>query len=213
MNSAKELLKAKQFQSVLESFKNTNFTDRNVYANWLAQTYYFVSHSVRLSALGASKLSVHEPLSRRMIAHTTEEMGHHTIAQNDIRALGEKMEHFPELGVTKAFYQSQYYKVLFEHPAHLLGQIVMLEAVSVELGPWLYSVVKECYGDNAAKFVKVHAEEDQDHVEKALASIDKLPTENRIGVAENFMQACEMYSLILRTIGESAVNTQHKIPA
>lgn len=204
MSNAPELTQSAEFRFVLDTFRGLDFTDAGVYANWLAQTYFFVSHSVRLSALGAASLDVDHPLAKRMVAHTREENGHHLLAKHDIEALGKRLDDFPVFGVTSAFYQAQYYKVLFEHPSHLLGQILMLEAVSVELGPWLLDIVRNRFGRKASSFVEVHAHEDQDHVRKALEAVNTLPPENRRGVETNFRQACEMYFLILRSIREGA---------
>lgn len=202
MDRSNELIESPRFHFVIDYFRTLDFSDADVYANWLAQTYYFVSHSVRLSALGASKLDVDHPLSKRMVAHTREEAGHHILAKRDIEALGRKLEDFPQLGVTSAFYQAQYYVVLFEDPSHLIGQILMLEAVSVELGAWMYDLVLRKHGDAATRFVKVHAAEDQDHVRHAIAAVNALSDTQRKGVEKNFRQACEMYFLILRSIKE-----------
>ena len=213
MHDMKELLGSPRFRFVLDYFRTLDFSNPDVYANWLAQTYYFVSHSVRLSALGASRLDVDHPLSKRMVAHTREETGHHLLAKRDIEALDRDLDDFPQLGVTSAFYQAQYYVVLFEDPAHLIGQILMLEAVSVELGPWLHDLVHNRFGEAASRFVKVHAHEDQDHVQKALVALNDLPEAQQAGVAKNFSQACEMYYLILRSINEEtferAVDARH----
>jgi hypothetical protein len=198
------LLESPEFRFVIDYFRTVDFSNRDAYANWLAQTYYFVSHSVRLSALGASALDVDHPLAKRMVAHTREETGHHLLARRDIEGLGKNLSDFPVFGVTSAFYQAQYYKVLFENPSHLIGQILMLEALSVELGPWLLAIVEGRFGPNASRFVDVHAREDKDHASKALAALNELPAENRRGVEINFMQACEMYFLILRSIKEEA---------
>lgn len=200
----KELLKSNEYQYVLNYFNTMNFADKKVYANWLAQTYYFVSHSVRLSALGASKLDVDCPIGKRMQAHTMEEKGHHVLAEKDIQKLGYQLKDFPAFGVTNAFYQSQYYKVLFEHPYHLLGQIFMLEAFSVDAGPQMWATVKQSHGELACHFVRVHANEDIDHVKKALEAIESFPAEQKKGVTENFKQACELYYMILRSVNESA---------
>jgi uncharacterized ferritin-like protein (DUF455 family) len=197
-----ELLKSKEFTYVVEYFKTMDFSNKEIYANWLAQTYYFVSHSVRLSALGASMLPVDTAVGKRMVAHTMEEKGHHTVAAKDLEALGKTVSDYPAFGVTNAFYQSQYYKVMFEHPYHLLGQIFMLEAFSVEIGPWMYEIVKNAHGDKACRFVKIHAHEDVDHVQKALEAIQTFPKENQEGTAANFYQACEMYYNILKSVNE-----------
>lgn len=200
----RELLNSKEYKHVLNYFNKIDFSDKRIYANWLAQTYYFVSHSVRLSSLGASKLDVDCPIGKRMQAHTSEEKGHHVLARKDIEKLGYKIEDFPAFGVTNAFFQAQYYKVLFEHPYHLLGQIFMLEAFSVDAGPKMWSTVKKSFGDQASHFVRVHANEDVDHVKKALDAIESFPADTKVGVKENFNQACELYYMILKSVVESS---------
>ncbi len=198
-----ELHKSKEFRFVVDYFKTLDFSDKEIYANWLAQTYYFVSHSVRLMSLAASKLPIDSAVGRRMLAHIGEEKGHHTVALKDLEAMGKKMSDYPAFGVTSAFYQSQYYKVMFEHPYHLLGQILMLEAFSVQVGPGMYDVIKNAHGEKACKFVKIHAYEDVDHVDKAMLTIKSFPPDQQAGATENFYQACEMYYNILRTVQEA----------
>jgi hypothetical protein len=199
-----ELLKSNEFRFVVDYFKHMDFSDREIYANWLAQTYYFVSHSVRLSSLAAAKLPVDSAIGQRMAAHTVEEKGHHTVAIKDIESLGKKITDYPPFGVTSAFYQAQYYKVLFEHPHHLLGQIFMLEALAVEAGPWMHRLVKKCYGAQGTRFVRIHEHEDQDHVTKAIQAMNSFSDEHKAGTKENFFQACEVYYYILRSVNEAA---------
>src|SRR4051794_12951450 len=95
-----KLLSSDEFRFVVDYFQKMDFSNRDVYANWLAQTYYFVSHSVRLSSLAAAKLPVDCPIGQRMAAHTVEEKGHHAVAIKDIEALGKKISDYPPLGVT-----------------------------------------------------------------------------------------------------------------
>src|SRR5687768_17384452 len=79
--------------------------DIQIYAQYLAQTYYYVSHSTRLLALSASRFSVsHEDLHRRFIAHMVEEKGHHLIAAADLKKLGYDIKLISELPTTKVLY-------------------------------------------------------------------------------------------------------------
>src|SRR3712207_1317678 len=81
------------------------------YANALAQTYYYVSHSTRLLAVSASRFALEdEALHRRFAAHMVEEKSHHLLAAHDLKVLGHSLTDFPELPATHAFYESQYYK-------------------------------------------------------------------------------------------------------
>lgn len=202
-----KLLESKDLKFVVDYFKRMDFSDVDTYANWLAQTYYFVSHSVRLSSLAAASLPVDCPIGKRMAAHTVEEKGHHTVALKDIESLGKTLADYPPFGVTNAFYQSQYYKVMFEHPYHLLGQIFMLEAFAVIVGPWMYDVVKKSHGEKATRFVRIHQHEDQDHVEKALKAMNSYSQEHKAATVANFLQACEMYYQILRSLNEADYST------
>ncbi len=205
MTSSKEWLKSPEYKQVLNYLDTMDFSKREVYAHWLAQTYFFVSHSVRLSALGASKCDVDDPIGKRMATHTIEENGHHLLARKDLKTLGYNVADLPCYGVTSAFYQSQYYKVLFEDPVYLLGQILVLESLANELGEEAYKRIKSAHGALASTFVKIHALEDKDHVEKAIAAVDSLPEHKKQGIRANFFQAIEMYYLILRTVNERAL--------
>ncbi|HPI41407.1 MAG TPA: iron-containing redox enzyme family protein [Pseudobdellovibrionaceae bacterium] len=205
MKNTKELLESTNYRQVINLFQKMDFTKKEIYANWLAQTYYFVCHSVRLSSLGASRCDVDDPIGKRMAAHTIEEKGHHTIAKSDLKNLDENLENYPVFGLTKAFYESQYYKVLFEEPSSLLGQILMLEAFAVDVGPWFYETTKTSWGEKATNFIRVHANEDKIHVIKAMDAIDSLNNQQKKLVINNFYQACEMYSAILNKIADKAI--------
>lgn len=200
----KNLLNEPAYKYVKDYFESIDFTSKSAYANWLAQTSYFVSHSVRLSSLGAAYSNVDDPTGKRMSHHTIEEKGHHTIAQMDIKKLGFHVTDFPELGVTKAFYQSQYYRVAFERPSHLFGQIFMLEALASQVGESLHKSLVSSFGPEPCQFVKIHAFEDVNHVKKALEAMEALSSEEKTGVKDNFLQACEMYFQILRSIKEQS---------
>lgn len=203
----RDLLNSSEYKFVVNYFKSMDFADREVYANWLAQTYYFVCHSTRLSALGASRLSVDDPVGKRMFAHTIEEKGHHMLALKDLEELGKDIKDYQPYGVTNALYQAQYYRVLFEEPHYLLGQIFMLESFAADACPWQYEIVRKSFGEKASRFVKVHAAEDSAHVNKALEVMSQFPPHLQAGLRANFMQACELYFYILHSAnGENFSN-------
>jgi len=195
----RELLNTDEYKFVVKTFKETDFTDREVYAHWLAQTYYFVCHSTRLSALASARLPVDDPVGRRMFTHTLEEKGHHMLALKDLEALGKDIKDYPPYGVTNAFYQAQYYKVLFEEPHFLFGQIFMLESLGADCCYWQYEIVRDKFGEKTGQFAKVHGTEDVNHVKKALEVINSLSPEMKSGIRTNFMQACELYYYILQS--------------
>lgn len=199
MNRAKEELDA------------VDWKNRRVYAGWLAQTYYFVRHSSRLLALGAASAKLHEDsLHRRMVSHLREEMGHDKIAALDIKNLGFTLADFPELTTTKAFYQNQYYTLQNEPAASFLGWILFLEGVAATLGPKVYNAASEAFDSKCTQFIKLHAEEDQDHIKSALDVAAKLSNDDGAFVIANMNQSADLYLRMLSEIQASASMTNYE---
>src|SRR5262245_13457821 len=70
---------------------------REAYAAWLAQTYYYVSHSTRLLALAASRYTVaDDAFHLRCLEHLREEKSHEKLATADLKALGKTAREYPE---------------------------------------------------------------------------------------------------------------------
>lgn len=104
---------------------------RSAYAAFLAQTYYYTRHSTKLLSLAASRFSFEDyDLHRRFIAHTEEERGHEFMCEKDLSFLAYKATDFPELTITKAFYQRQYFLIEHLDPACFLGYVLALEGLS-----------------------------------------------------------------------------------
>ena len=202
------LLDSNEYKQVCKYFEQMDFTNAETYKLWLAQTYYFVCHSVRLTAFAAAKLPIDDLLSERMLEHIDDEKAHHLLALHDLKNMKGDIKNYPALGLTKAFVESQYYKIMFDHPHHLLGQILMLEALPTVVGDNMYKKVTQAFGKNIASFVKVHAYEDQKHIEKAFEVCQLVKEENLKGIEENFFQACEVYYAILKEIKERTSLTQ-----
>ncbi|MBX9766551.1 MAG: hypothetical protein K2X47_04700 [Bdellovibrionales bacterium] len=92
-------------QNVGADLKRVNWQDQDVYANFLAQTYYFVCHSTRLLASAASRFPVsQDQFFKRFVAHLGEEKNHEKIALTDLKNLECDVNDFPEMGETRAFY-------------------------------------------------------------------------------------------------------------
>ncbi len=171
---------------------------RDFYANYLAQTYYFVCHSTRLLAKAISYFGVdRDRLYRRFTSHLVEEGHHEKLAERDIRNLSCDMRDFPELSTTKAFYESQYYKVEVTKGTGLLGYILYLEAISVYIYPEITYKLRQYYGDKCCKFLKIHTEEDPGHVEKAIEEIHHLAPREQEEIWGNFIQTADLYHHIL----------------
>lgn len=178
------------------------------YSQWLAQTTHFVSHSSRLLALCAAHCAMDEQnFHLRFLAHAAEEKGHEKMAQKDLSQLGYSLEDLPELPSTQSFYQPQYYWIQYKNPMAFLGYIFCLELLAKEVGPFILKKVTEAYGGKAQLFIRVHAEEDEDHVESAIQLLQQLNEEQRQYALANLKQSCQNYEQILR---DCQAKTGHK---
>lgn len=180
--------------------------DPRVYAQYLAQTYYYVCHSTRLLGLAAARVGVdQEKLHQRLFKHASEERSHHLLAQHDLKALGYKLEDLPELASTAALYQTQYFQIEYVSAFTLFGYILALEGVAVLHGPAVYERVKKAHGSEAGAFLKLHAEEDPDHLEKALEVVRSIPERDQPAVRQNLRFSCHHYRAFLETVNGSSV--------
>ncbi len=183
------------------------WNDRYAYGMYLAQTYYYVSHSTRLLALAASRMSqADSSFHRRFLEHAAEEKGHEALALKDLENLGFKLEEFPELPETRMFWQVQYFKIEHQDPLCLLGYIIALETIACEQCPRIKKIAEKCHGPKCVSFVRLHGEEDPDHVKKARDQILSLPAERIRWINESFEEATigmgAMMSSILRNTNE-----------
>lgn len=193
--------------------KQFPWSERSVYAQFLAQTYYYVAHSTRLLAVSASRFLVsEEDLHRRFIKHMNEEKGHHLIASFDLKNLGFNIESFPELPTTKALYECQYYKSAYLDPTALFGYILALEGLSVTYGKFAYEQALKSFGEKAVGFLSVHCEDDIEHIQSAFKHIDQLDDAQILLIKDNFVQSCVMYdnflSGIIKSMSDNARGTE-----
>jgi hypothetical protein len=175
------------------------WAQKRAYGCLLAQTYYYVTHATRLLAVAASRFGIEdEALHRRFAVHMAEEKGHHILASHDLGALGFRLADFAELPPTKAFYEAQYYKCNYLDPAALFGYILALEGIATTRGKKLYETVVAAHGKNAATFLKVHADDDIDHIEKAFQAVEEMSATRRKLIEDNFLQSSYIYRHMLR---------------
>lgn len=179
-----------------------------IYGNFLAQSYYYVCHSTRLLSFAAGLLKKsEEPHFRRFIKHIAEENAHEVLAERDLKELGMTPNEFVHLPETKALWEPQYYKILHESPLSLMGYIIALEYFSSVYLPKFYEAVKEAHGEKASLFLKVHAEEDPDHTEKAIALTSQLSPELQEIIMANVIQTAKSYAHMINACADSVQTT------
>lgn len=171
------------------------------YSRWLAQTYYYVAHSTRLLALASSRFPHDsDALHYRFAEHIREEKGHDNLALRDLKAIGGRIEDYPEYPETQAFYQTQYYWIEHQDPIALFGYILALETFSTGAGTRLYDQAKAAHGHDATIFLKVHTQEDIEHVEKAIRSLEGITPRQLAMVISNLKLSCHHYRTIYERI-------------
>jgi hypothetical protein len=170
----------------------------SAYANWLAQTYFYVRHTTSMICLCAAKFG---PQDRKRHAHAVhhlaEEKGHDLLLLNDLDHLGHKISDFEELPVTQLFYQNQYHFILNEGPASHLGYALLLESMAAHYGPEIHRKVVKLFGPDSAKFWEVHTNADQDHAKEGMVELAQFSKEEQEQATKNLRQSAFLYRQIL----------------
>lgn len=185
---------------------------RLAYGDWLAQTYYYVRHSTRLLAAAAARFPLDErgsALHYRFAAHIIEEKRHEQLALHDLRQLGLSLDQLEERDATRMFYEPQYYKIEHQSPSLLLGYIIPLEAVAAAQAKQISTTVVAAFGPKCDSFLRVHGEDDVDHLDKAIRIIETVPEREREWLAQNLRQSTAAYCRILEEI-DSATSAAYE---
>lgn len=183
--------------------------NKSAYAEFVAQTFYYVRHSTRLLALAAGMIA---PENRRAfdryIKHISEERNHEVLARRDLEELGFDLDQMPEMSVTRLLWEPQYYKVMHKSPMALLGYILPLEALAANEGGNVVQRLKEAYGAKCLSFLRLHGEEDIKHVKDAIALTESLDKSDYELVRENIEQTVLAYAGWLKGISAKAMVSQ-----
>lgn len=186
--------------------------DKGAYARWLAHSFYFVSHSTKLLNLAGEKARADETnLKGRMISHEKEEQGHEFLALQDLRKLGYQVQEFPELSTTSAFYSKQYDEITNTSSTSFMGWILFLEGIASKFGPKILE--RASIHHPATNFLRVHAEEDQEHIQSAFSLMETLPEKYYAAAIKNMRVSCRLYLETLLEIARSTKSTKAPLSA
>lgn len=192
------------FKKRLEQFKSEMldfpWADKQAYGDWLSQTYYFVNETQTLLSLAAARSEKNSKLQARFIEHAGEEKGHDKLLLLDLKGLGGTPEQHPELPATSSFYQAQYYWIDNKDPRAFFGYIILLEGLAAMYGPKMCEAVTKAHGKPAAHFLRVHSEEDVDHIEKAIQEVENFDELTYRAVVKNFEHAAACYRWMLSEV-------------
>ncbi len=175
--------------------------NKQAYALWLNQTYYFVQRSTRIIALAGSRFSLEQnEFHDRFIGHAREEKGHEKLLLNDLKQLDINQKELKVFSSTKAFFQMQIYWIEHVSPMSFFGYILMLEGLAISHAPTVIERLNKSFGPKPLSFLKVHAEEDEDHLEKALGLVNIISKEEESRVIENLEMCADLYFQFMRDI-------------
>jgi pyrroloquinoline quinone (PQQ) biosynthesis protein C len=179
------------------------WSEQDVYVDWLAQTYYYVRHSTRLLAAAAARCPYDEQgntVHYRFAKHMDEEKKHEILALHDLKELGASIDRLPEHHSTRLFYEPQYYKIEHQNPIIIFGYIIPLEAIAVAQGQRVLEAAMHAFGNKCVSFLRVHVQDDVDHLDKALCALQNVSDDARLLIEENMQQSTYCYSLMLSDI-------------
>jgi hypothetical protein len=200
-----------EIKYVEEAFKHFPWEDKNAYAIWLAQTYFYVCHSTRLLTLAASRFNIQrDALHRRFIAHTKEETAHEVLAIKDLEKLGWKITDIEETASIKAFYQTQYYQIEHVDPITFFGYILCLEGLAVKQGGFAAKKVVKAFGEKCASFLLLHSDEDPGHLEQAFKNLENTSSKEKEIIIENLKLSCALYFGMLKEVTEMATQIPNR---
>ena len=190
-----------------KSYEAMPWDNKAFYANYMAQTFYYVRHSTRILALSAGRLDYEnqQQIHLRFLKHLGEEANHEKLALNDLKFLGYKIEDFKELNSTRFFYEPQYYKIEHQHPMALMGYILFLEVLALNVCPPLSKKLNDIYGKRAATFLFVHGEEDPHHVSEAKKLLESLDPVALKFITENLIQSAFAFDMMMKEIRDNTL--------
>jgi pyrroloquinoline quinone (PQQ) biosynthesis protein C len=186
--------------------------DKSAYLMWLRQSFEYANNSTRILALTAGHLK-NNLFSTRFIQHAAEEKGHERLLVNDAKAFKVKIEDLKAYPEAKAFHQSLYYSILYDNPVAIFGWVIMLEGVACLKGADLYRRTVKAHGERAVAFLKVHSDEDIEHIKKALDSVANLEPEDRKVVMESMEMYADLYCNVLNRIKDECKRGNVKVAA
>jgi thiaminase len=205
LNKLNELLDAnieREYGNLTTSWKAANWSNKDWYKNFLANHYFIVKHTEKLICLAASKTDL-VSLRRGLISHFHDEESHEEMLISDLKFLESELSDFEEHPVSSSVYQSLYYDIEKVCPESIIGRICALELMATDVIPDIHKVIVASLGEESGTFLKTHAEEDVDHVEKAIKGLEKVLSEKpeaRGPILNQFKQTCALYSSYLSQI-------------
>ncbi len=170
------------------------------YAEFLAQTYYYVSYTTRHMALAAGLCPLEKKdLHNKLIKGAYEEINHEDMIINDLATLGFNAKDFKEHTETKNFYHSTRELIKNRGSEALLAFSIPIETLSSE-GDFIYNTVTQAHGKEAATFLEEHCILDKEHAKENREFVKTLKPEQIDIIKEVLPTACHNYCSMIEKI-------------
>jgi pyrroloquinoline quinone (PQQ) biosynthesis protein C len=212
-NELKEIFEVEQkkLEAIRKAFPWEN---KEAYIAWLVNTYEYALNSCKILATTGGRFPRGKnAFSNRFIAHAAEERGHEKLLENDVKNFGLHMENLKPSVLGQAFHQSLYYWMYADNPVGMFGWVLALEGFAVRNVPAMYEVCNKAFGPKASSFLRVHADEDEGHLQKAFESIRSFTDEENALVAHTLQFYAGLYGSLLQKIQAETLATPLKAAA
>ena len=184
-----------------------------LYAEWLAQTYYYAAITTRIIGLAGCHFQYEQDdLHNKFLDHAREERHHEKMLINDIKGLGFSLEQFKACSSSNILFQNQYYWIQNVNPIAVYGYFLYLEGLAVTAGPDIFARVKTAHPEKSTRYLKVHVEEDIGHVDGHYAFIDKLSQAEQNWIHQNLVQTSYLYrNMLYEVVKNTASHALKKV--
>ncbi|MDB2425920.1 hypothetical protein N9W41_00075 [bacterium] len=182
----------KEVDHVVNQLGQLDWADKSLYIKFLAQTYYYVCHSVPLLKY-ALKYSDNNEVSKRLEDHIKEESGHEKMVLSDLNFFNEDIKAYKESESSKKMYTYVYNSIEKNGPIAIFAYALLLEGVAKYGCPELAKSLEGLYGKKSASFIYHHGVLDQDHVEEGFDSLGMFNKKELAVFEEDLKQAAANY--------------------
>jgi heme oxygenase len=174
---------------------------RRAYAEWLAQTYFYVRRVSHVLAAAAARTHIDNgALHEHLLSAIGEEGEHAIMLLNDLADLNFRIDQFSEHPLTTAYYQTLFYMIDYEGPSAILGYFAVLEGLAGAKGRGIHDIVSSSFGGRAISFLHEHIVADAEHYPRFFEVIDRMVEPELQVIRKSATLSGAIYRYMLRTI-------------
>jgi hypothetical protein len=159
----------------LAPYGKPDLADRDTLLRSMVFVHHTMVASDNLLRSAYYKSEAGSALGKYFKRHMMEELGHKRWMERDLATAGIDIKTMPASKLAVQMAGSMYYRIFHEHPAALLGYMVVMECFPVPAG--VMDELERIHGTELLRTVRYHATHDVDHGADVLEMIDQMPEE------------------------------------